>query len=174
VKPDRMGSDPHARARLLIALSGPEKASNPERSWLSAHLESCASCREFAESMGETIRSLRAIPIMAGASLVSTTRTRVRQRAQELQRRQERLRVIWVCSAAVTLCTAFNTVLLWRGSAWLSQWLSQQWIDQQAWLSAPLFELGFVALCLMPAIVSGIILLARGTYMADHNGSFQG
>jgi predicted anti-sigma-YlaC factor YlaD len=173
-----MSSDPHERARLLIALSGPEKVSNPERSWLAPHLESCASCREFAESTGETIRSLRAIPIMAGASLVSTTRTRVRQRAQELQRRQERLRVIWVCSAAVTLCTAFNTALLWRGFAWLSQWLSQQWgqqwIDQQSRLSAPLFELGFVALCLMPAIVAGIILLARGTYMADHNGSFHG
>jgi len=26
---------------------------------------------------------------------------------------------------------------------------------------------------LMPAIVAGILLLARGTYLADHNGSFQ-
>jgi hypothetical protein len=173
-----MKPDPHERARLMIAPSDPEGLSHAERSWLAAHLESCASCHEFAESTRETIRSLRAIPIMAGASLISSTRTRVRQRAQELQRHQERLRVIWVCCAAVTLCTAFNTALLWRGFAWLSQWLSQQWgqqwIDQQTGLSAPLFELGFVALCLMPAIVAGIILLARGTYMADPNGSFRG
>ena len=189
MKPDLLSSDLHERARRLIALSGPEKVFDDkvsnneevctaERSWLAAHIESCPSCREFAESTGETIRSLRAISITAGGSLVSATRTRVRQRAQELQRRQERLRVIWVCSAAVTLCTAFNTALLWRGFAWLSQWLSQQWgqqwIGQQARLSAPLFELGLVALGLMPAIVAGIILLARGTYMADHNGSFQG
>ena len=176
MKPDLMSSDLHERARRLIALSGPqqvfddkvssnEEVSTAERSWLAAHLESCASCREFAETAGETIRSLRAIPITAGGSLVSATRARVRQRAQELQRRQERLRVIWVCCAAVTLCTAFNTAILWRGFAWMGQ---------QARLSAPLFELGFVALCLMPAIVAGIILLARGTYMADNNGSFQG
>jgi len=30
-----------------------------------------------------------------------------------------------------------------------------------------------VALGLMPAIVAGILLLARGTYLADHNGPFQ-
>jgi anti-sigma factor RsiW len=188
-----VNADPHERARLMIAWWGPEGLSHAglshaglsqaglsqaEQSWLAVHLESCPACREFAENSRETIRSLRGIPITAGASLVSTTRTRVRQRAQELQRRQERMRVIWVCSAAVTLCTAFNTAVLWRGVGWLSQWLSQQWgqqwIGQQAGLSAPLFELGFVALCSMPAIVAGIILLARGTYMADHNGSFQG
>ena len=176
MKPDLMSSDLHERAQRLIALSGPqqvldykvsnnEEVSTAERSWLAAHIESCPSCRKFAETSGETIRSLRAISVVAGASLVSTTRTRVRQRAQELQRRRERLRVIWVCSAAVTLCTTFNTAILWRGLAWMGQ---------QARLSAPLFELGFVALGLMPAIVAGIILLARGTYMADHNGSFQG
>jgi hypothetical protein len=156
--------DPHERARLMIALSGPEGLSNAEQSWLAVHLESCPPCREFAGSTGETIRSLRAIPITAGGGLVSATRTRVRQRAQELQRRQERLRVIWVCCAAVTLCTAFNTAILWRGFAW---------IGHQARLAAPVWEIGFVVLCLMPTIVTGILLLARGTYLADHNGSYQ-
>lgn len=160
-----MKPDPHERAQLMIALSGPGKVSNPERSWLAAHLESCPSCREFAESTGETIRSLRAISITAGGSLVFATRTRVRQRAQELQKRQERLRVVWVCCAAVTLCTAFNTAILWRGFAWMGQ---------QARLSAPLWEIGFVVLCLMPAIVTGILLLARGTYLADHEDSLPG
>lgn len=172
----------------MISYRGPEGLSHAglseaelsqiDQSWLTVHLESCPACREFAENSRQTIRSLRGIPITASASLASTTRARVRQRARELQRRRERLRVIWVCSAAVTLCTAFNTALLWRGVGWLSQWLSQQWgqqwISQQAPLSAPLLELGFVALCSMPAIVAGIILLARGTYMADHNRSFQG
>jgi hypothetical protein len=87
---DLMNSDPHERARLMIALSGPEDVSNRERSWLAAHLESCPSCREFAESTGESIRSLRGIPITASARLISMTQMRVRQRGLELQRQQNR------------------------------------------------------------------------------------
>ena len=169
-----MNMESHERARMIIALS--DAVSGADQTWLAAHLESCASCREFADSTGETIRSLRAMPVMASAGLVSTTQARVRQRAQELRRRRERLHVILVCSAAVTLCTAVSTALLWRGFAWLSEWagqqLGQQWMSQ-AGMSA-IWEIGFVALCLMPTIVAGVVLLARGTYMADHNGTFQG
>jgi hypothetical protein len=89
---------------------------------------------------------------------------RVRQRAYELQRQQERLWVIVVCCAAVTLCTAFTTAVLWYGFAW---------IGQQARLSAPVSEACFVIFCLMPAILAGILLLARGTYLVDHNSSYQ-
>ena len=65
MNPDFMNSDPHERARLMIALfgeerPGPEELSNAERSWLAAHLESCASCREFAENSRETSRFHRA------------------------------------------------------------------------------------------------------------------
>lgn len=160
-----MNSDLHERARMLIALSGPEEVSSAERSWLASHLESCTSCREFAENSSEAVRALRAIPITASGSLVSATRARVRQRAQELQRHRERQRVIWVCCVAVTLCTAINTAILWRGFVWLGQY---------ARLSAPVLGTGFALLCLMPAIVTGILMLARGTHLADHNGSFQG
>jgi len=164
-----MTLDPHEHARLLIALSGPEEVSNAEQSWLALHLESCAACREFAESARRAIGSLRAIPIVASASLVSSTQARVRQRARELARRQERLRVIWVCCAAVTLCAATYTMVLWQGFAWLSQ----QW-GQPGLLSKPAWEIGFVALGLMPAVVVGILLLAQGTYLAEHNGSWRG
>ena len=54
---DFMNSDPHERARLMIALCGPEDVSNREQSWLAAHLESCPSCREFAESTGQIGRA---------------------------------------------------------------------------------------------------------------------
>ena len=158
-----MNTDLHERARLLIALSCPEGASNAEQSWLAGHLESCAPCREFAENSRETIRSLRATPITAGSSLVSATQMRVRERAQELRRRQERLWVIWVCCAAVTLSAAFTTAVLWFGFAWLGE---------QARLSAPVWEIGFLVFCLMPAILAGILLLAKGTYLADHDGAY--
>jgi hypothetical protein len=154
----------HERARMLIALSGAEDVSHAEQSWLAAHLESCGPCREFAENSREAVRSLRAIPITAGGSLVSTTQMRVRQRAQELQRRQEWLRVVWVCCSAVTLSTAFTTAILWRGFAW---------IGQHARLSAPVWEVGFMVFCFVPAILSGVVLLARGTHVVNHNGSSQ-
>ena len=160
---DAMNFDPHQRARLLISLSGPE-ASNPERSWLAAHLQSCPSCREFADSTGQTIRSLRGLSITVGARLVSTTQLRVRQRALDLQRRQERFWMICTCCAAVTFCSTITAAVLWRGFAWMGQ---------QARLPAPLWEGGFLVIYLMPAVLVGILLLARGTFLADYNGSSQ-
>jgi len=157
-----MNTDPHERARLLIALSGTENVSNPERLGLAAHLKSCPSCRGFAESTGETLRSLRGIPITAGARLVSTTQMRVRERALELQLQQERFGVICACSAAVTLSSAVTAAVLWRALAWMGQ---------LARLPAPVWEGGFVVIYLTPAVLVGILLLARGTFLADHNGS---
>jgi predicted anti-sigma-YlaC factor YlaD len=154
----------HERAQLMIALSGPEGLSGGEQSWLALHLESCPSCREFAEHLRETIRSLRGIPVTANGPLVSKTQMRVRQRAEELQRQQERLWVICACCAAMTLSTAVTTMALWRGFAWMGQ---------QARLSAPAWEGGFVVFSLMPAVLAGVLLLARGTFLADHNDSYQ-
>jgi hypothetical protein len=160
MKTDLMNSDPHERARLMIALSGPEDVSHPDRSWLAAHLESCPSCREFAESTGQSIRSLRGISITASARLVSMTQMRVRQRALELQRQQERFWVICACCAVVTFCSAVTTVLLWHGFAWMGL---------QARFPVPVWEEGFVVIYLMPAVLVGILLLARGTCLADHD-----
>jgi hypothetical protein len=148
---------------MLIALSGSEEVSHAEQSWLAAHLESCAPCREFAENSREAVRSLRAIPITAGGGLVSTTQMRVRQRALELRRRQERVWVVSICCAAVTLCTAFTTAVIWGGLAW---------VGQQVRLSPPVWEIPFVVLCFMPGLLVGIFLLARGTHLADHNGPY--
>ena len=173
MKPDPMSSDPHERARLMIAVSGPDELSSEgfseaglsqaEQSWLAAHLESCPSCRQFAENSRETIRSLRQIPITASGLLVSVTQRRVRQRAAEMQRHQERFWVVCVCCAAVTLSAVVSTAVLWRGFAW---------IGQQARLSAPVWEGGFLVFYLMPAVLTGILLLAQGTFLADHDGSY--
>ncbi len=166
---DFMNSDPHERARRMIALSGPQVYSNAglsrtEQSWLTAHLESCARCREFAENSRHAIASLRGIPISAGTRLVSSTQMRVRQRARELQREQERFWVIFICCAAVTLSAALTTAALWRGFAWMGE---------QARLSAPEWQGSFVVFYLMPAVLAGILLLARGTFLADHNAPYR-
>jgi hypothetical protein len=159
-----MSTDLHERARMLIALSGPEQPSGAEQSWLAAHLGSCPACRDFAESSREAILSLRGIPGAASRSLVSATQLRVRRRAAELQRGQERLWMVCACCAAVTLSTTVTSTLLWRAFSW---------IGRQAQLSAPVWEGLFVVFCLMPAVVAGMVMLARGTFLADHLGSIQ-
>ena len=169
MKPDSMSSDPlsfdpHERARRMISWSSPDGCSHADRTWLTAHLLSCPSCQEFAEDSQETIRLLRGISITAGANLVSSTRMRVRQRVAELQRQQERFWVVCVCCAAVTLSTSIAAAVLWRGFAWMGQ---------QARLPAPVWEGGFAVLYLLPAVLVGIFLLARGTHLADHHDSSQ-
>jgi hypothetical protein len=168
-------ADTHERARTMIALSGLEmpgieelsnaELSSTEQSWLAAHLESCSPCREFRENSREAIRALRAIPIAAGGRLVFTTQMRVRERAQELQRQQERLWVVGVCCAAVTLSSLVTTTALWRWFASVTQ-------GHPGLFSASAWEGGFDVFYLAPAVFVGILLLARGTFLADHNGSY--
>jgi hypothetical protein len=54
--------------------------------------------------------------------------------------------------------------VLWRGFAWLGQ---------QVGLPDPVWQISLMVLGLMPAMVAGILLLARGTYLADHKGPLQ-
>jgi predicted anti-sigma-YlaC factor YlaD len=163
--------NPHERARELIALAGPKVFSDQAASnaWLAVHLETCDSCREFAENAAETIRGLRAIPIAAQRSLVSTTQMRVRRRALELQRHRERLWLVSVSCAAVTLGALISAVALWRGF---------EWLGARAQLSPSVWQVAFLVFCVMPALVTAILLLARGTQydtrLADHTGSYQG
>ena len=158
-------NDLHERARMLIALSGPEEMSRPEQAWLAAHLESCAACRRFADNTREAIHALRGISVTAGARLVPATQLRVRQRALELQRRQERTWVVVVCCSAVTVSTAFTTFALWLGFAWLGAW---------ARFEPPLWAVSFAVLSLMPGVIMGFLLLARGTHLADRDSSWHG
>jgi len=159
-----MTRDAHDEARELIAVAGAndKDLSGAQQTWLGAHLQECVACRDYAEGAGRMVRALRSQPLAADSALVRATQMRVRSRVLELQRQQERLWVICVCCFAVTLGTAFTTAVLWRGFAW---------VGQQARLPSPVWQIGLVVLGLMPAIVAGILLLARGTYLADHNGS---
>ncbi len=166
-------NDAHERARELIALSGTEATSVAGRAssqpssdaWLAAHLETCASCRAFAENAAETIRGLRSIPIAADRSLVSTTQMRVRRRALELQRHRERVWLVSVSCTAVTLGALLSAIVLWRGFEWLGSW---------AHLPASVWQVAFLVFCGMPALVVAILLLAKDKHLADHVGSYRG
>jgi predicted anti-sigma-YlaC factor YlaD len=164
-------NDAHERARKLIALSGTDATSVAARAsgqpssdeWLAAHLETCASCRAFAENAAETIRGLRSIPIAADRSLVSTTQIRVRRRALELRRQRERLWLVSVSCTTVTLWAVLSTVALWRGFEWLGAW---------AQLPSSVWQVAFLVFCVMPALVAAILLLAKDKHLPDH--TYQG
>jgi hypothetical protein len=160
-----VNTDAHERARNLIALAGPEALSGTDQAWLAAHVEECASCRAFAENARETIHTLRAIPIAAERSLVSTTQMRVRRRALELQRQRERLWLVSVSCTAVTLSALIGTVALWRGF---------EWLGARAQLASAVWQVGFLVFCVMPALVAAILLLAKDRHLADHTGSYHG
>ena len=170
-----MNLDAHERARGMVAVS--EVLSGEEHSWLAGHLAACAACREFAESSQEAIRALRGVSVTAGVRLVSATQVRVRQRARELRRQQERMWVIGACCAAVALGSAVSGAALWPGLAWAPHWMEQQMEQQmmswQTGLPAPVWEIGVLLLSWMPAVVAGFLLLARGTHFADSNDLFQ-
>lgn len=158
-------NDEHERARKLIALAGPEALSLADQTWLTAHVEGCGSCRAFAENARETIHSLRGISFAAGRSLVSETQMKVRRRALEMQRQRERMWLVAVSCLAVTVCALVSAVALWRGF---------EWIGTRAELAPSIWQVGFLVFCIMPALVVGILLLARDSHLADHSGSYQG
>ncbi len=160
-----MKTDAHERARKLIALEGPEALSGADQTWLAAHVETCASCRAFADNAAEMIHRLRAIPIAAERSLVSTTQMMVRRRALELQRDRERLWLVSVSCTAVTLFALLSAVALWRGF---------EWLGARAQLASSVWQVGFLVFCVMPALVAGILLLAKDTHLANHTGSYEG
>jgi len=165
IKNGSTNDDAHERARTLIALSGPEALSPTDQTWLTAHVGTCDSCRAFADNARETIHALRGIPIAADRSLVSTTQMRVRRRALELQRQRERMWLVSISCIAVTLCALLTSVALWRGLAWFGE---RTQLDSSIW------QVGFLVFCVTPALVVGIILLARDTHLSDHSGSYQG
>jgi len=166
-----MMRNPHERAQELIVLAGAydngardndKDFSAGQQAWLRTHLQECEACRDYAEAAGRVVRAWRSRPLTADSALVRATQMRVRSRSLQLRRRQERLWVVWVCCLAVTLGSAFTTAMLWGGFAW---------IGQQSRLSGPVWQIALLEFSLVPAIVTAILLLSRGTCLADHHGS---
>ena len=159
-----MNRDLHQQARELIAC-GSQGLSDSRQTWLHAHLDQCASCRDYAQAAEQFVRSLRSVPLAADRSLVRTTQTRVRLHAQQLQQRQERLWLVWMSCIVVGLSAAITTPLLWRGF---------EWIGESAHVSSPVWQVGFMVFWISPALAASLIFLARGIHLTDTNGTSRG
>lgn len=147
----------HEEARELISLG--KDLTDKQQDWLRAHLEQCAACRQFAEVASEVVRSVRSLPMAADARLVRATQMRVRFHAIRLRETREREWMVGLACLGVGLSATLTLPLLWRLFAWMGEW---------AGVSTLVWQAGFVFFFFAPALVVAVLLLARGTHLANH------
>ena len=148
--------DTHDETRKLIALG--EGVSDTQQAWLRAHLEDCEACRHYAEVVNGVVRSLRSMPLAADARLVRATQMRVRFHASRLRETRERMWMVAMACLGVGLSATLTVPLLWRLFAWMGEW---------AGVSTLVWQAGFVFFFFAPALVVGVLLVARGTHLAN-------
>jgi predicted anti-sigma-YlaC factor YlaD len=152
--------DTHDEARQLIALAGAEDLSDAQQIWLRAHLQECAACRDYEEAAGRVVRGVRSVTFAADSRLVRATQMRVRFHAGRLRETRERMWLVGMACLGVGLTATLTVPLLWRLFAWMGEW---------AGVSTLVWQAGFIFFFIAPALVVGVSLLARGTYLT-YNG----
>jgi len=152
-----MTENSHQEIRKLIATSA-DDLSEAQQALLQAHLQDCGSCRDYAAETAEIMRALRGIPVAADRRLVLNTQARVRARAFALRQRQQRLTLVALACALVGLSAAITTPLIWRAF---------DWIGTHAGLSPTVWQAGFVFYSIVPALLVSVLLLFRGTHLAN-------
>ena len=147
----------HDEARELIALG--EGLSDTQQAWLRAHLQDCKACRDYEEAAGRVVRELRSLPFAADSRLVRATQMRVRFHASRLREARERLWLVGMACLGVGLSATLTVSLLWRLFAW---------IGERAGVSSLVWQTGFMFFFIAPALLVGVLLLARGTHLTNN------
>jgi len=160
-----MTRNAHDEARELIALAGAndKDLSGGQQTWLRAHLQECAVCRDYQEATGRAVAALRSMPLAADSRLVRATQMRVRFHASRLRETRERLWLVGMACLGVGLSATLTIPVLWRLFAWIGEW---------AGVSSWVWEAGFTFFWITPALVVSVLLLARGTHLTN-NGQKQ-
>jgi len=156
-----MTQSSHQEIRRLIATSA-DDLSEAQQALLHAHLQDCGSCRDYAAATAEIVRALRGIPVAADPRLVRNTQARVRARAFALRQRQQWLRLVALACPLVGLSAAITTPLAWRAF---------QRMGPYAGLSRVMWQVGFAFYWVVPALLVSVLLLLRGTHLADSGHS---
>jgi predicted anti-sigma-YlaC factor YlaD len=154
-----MTQNNHEQAREFIALGG--DLTDEQQKSLRNHLAECASCQTFADAVGQTATALRSMPLAADARLVRATQMRVRFHAARLRETRERMWLVGMACVGVGISAAITAPFLWKLFAWMGAW---------AGIANPVWQAGFVFFWIVPALVVSILLLARGTHLANHSG----
>ena len=151
-----MTRDTHDEARELIALG--EGLPDAQEARLRAHVNECEACRNYAETANRVVRSLRSLPLAADSRLVRATQMRVRFHTSRLRAARERMWLVGMACLGVGLSATLTIPFLWRMFAW---------IGERAGVSALVWQAGFMFFFFAPALVVSVLLLARGTHLAD-------
>jgi predicted anti-sigma-YlaC factor YlaD len=152
--------DPHKQAQEMIALEGTEDISDAQQSWLHTHLRQCAACRDYSEAAGRVVSALRSAPLAADSRLVRATQMRVRFHAARLGEMRERMWLVALACVSVGVSAALTVPLLWRLFAWMGESVG---------VSATVWQGAFACFWIIPALVVGVIFLARGTQLMSHD-----
>jgi predicted anti-sigma-YlaC factor YlaD len=156
-----MTQSSHQEIRKLIATSAND-LSEAQQALLHAHLQECGACRDYAAATAEIVRALRGIPLAADPRLVLNTQARVRARAFALRQRQQWLTLVALACPLVGLSATITTPLVWRAF---------QWMGTYAGLSTTLWQVGFTFYWVAPSLLVSVLLLFRGTHLANNGNS---
>jgi hypothetical protein len=143
----------HTRAETLIAKEHIEGISTAEQEWLGQHLRECTQCAERASATQQALRSLRTLSVPLPRELAARTQFRLRLRAQELQAREPRWRLIWAMCGASWVAGAATAPYVWRGL---------EWVGHRTGMPDIVWKMGFGVWWAVPAIVAAAILLMEG------------
>jgi hypothetical protein len=153
----------HERARQLILSERIGDIRDSDRQWLENHFADCEECSRFANSLDNAITSIRMPAVMADASLVRATQTRVRNRAHELNLHASAMRPLWIAVGLVCAWATLTTPLLWAAFAWLGAAFS---------LSNVEWRTGFVFAWVAPTLAASLLLLGNGSHRARWRMAF--
>lgn len=153
-----MNENLHNRALELIAKACIEGLSESERASLAAHTQDCTFCAEHERQTDRALRALRTTAIPVPANLVSRTQFRVRLRAQQLQEREPRRRVLWfICAMSWALGIA-SAPYVWQAFAW---------IGQRTGAPRLLLQLGFSLWWAIPALFAAAIVVLESARQSN-------
>ena len=152
-----MTRNAHDEAREMIALG--DALTDAQQAWLQTHLVECEACCHYAEAANGVVRTLRSLPIAADSRLVRATQMRVRFHASRLRETRERMWLVGMACLGVGLSTTLTVPFLWRLFAWMGEW---------AGAPALVWQTGFMFFFIAPALVVGVLLLARGTHLTNN------
>ena len=152
-----MKRNPHDEARELIALG--EDLPEAQQAWLRAHFDECEACRRYGEAAHGVVRALRSLPIAADSRLVQATQMRVRFHARRLRETRNRMWLVGMACLGVGLSATLTVPFLWRLFAWMGE---------RTGVSTLVWQTGFMFFFIIPALVVSVLLLARGTHLANN------
>ena len=94
---------------------------------------------------------MRSFTVMASASLIESTRVRVRARAEQMRERESRMVLIGVSFCLGVVTSTLTAWVWWKFGGWVAQWLG---------LPSGIVEPGVLLFWLLPAIVIAVLLVA--------------